>query len=213
MGVTVKSVAVWATRRQRSRWSGVLPASHLVLVAETVRACAKLVEVWIKAKILTKSYLLKLKVYFISVWLLVSVSVCAHDCRYAWRPEKDTGSTKTGFASSCELPNMNVGNWTQTLCRSSENSYLLSHLSLLRELLFFISPHTVIITLCAWVTVMGAGGGHWNRGHRWWGWVTPRPTNRFPLGEILTKDFCILRTILLPLGSSKIKSFFIFALA
>lgn len=41
-----------------------------------------------------------------------------------------------------------------------------------------------------------------------WGWVTPRPANRFPLEEILTEDFCILRTILPTLGSLKIKSFF-----
>lgn len=68
------------------------------------RACAKLVEAWIKAKIPTKSYLLKLKVYFISVCLLVYVSVSAHDCRCPWRPEKDTGSSKIGFSSSCELP-------------------------------------------------------------------------------------------------------------
>ena len=111
---------------------------------------------------------------------------------------------KTG----CELPDMNAGTWTQTLCRSSENSYLLDHLSIPRELLLLISPHTVIITLCAWVTVLGAGGGHWNRRHHWWGWVTPRPANRFPLEEVLTEDFCVLRTILLTLGSLKIKSFF-----
>lgn len=73
--------------------------------------------------------------------------------------------------------------------------------------------HTLIITLGAWVAVMGAGGGHWNRGHRWWGCVTPRPTKRFPLGEILTKDFCLLRTILLTLGSLKIKSFFHFCIS
>lgn len=79
-------------------------------VADTVGAWAKFVEARVKAKILTKSYLLKLKIYSILIFMFVSVWVCTHDCRCPRRLEVDSASPKVGFSSSCELSNMSAGN-------------------------------------------------------------------------------------------------------